>query len=169
MAYRCENKSSWQCSSIIIMLMQSEVCDELFHLEINIRYLSGSKQHLIQKTFSWCYSLSSISAHRFQSDTASQANLCSQESDMRFCNCFHHQRYAYRSQSGAEEWHEIGAEANFSLDHHLKAALQINDWGEEVKKKNTTGNHTAVKQANWQQLKTQRTSAALGPTGHCIQ
>ncbi|TKS78485.1 Calcium-binding protein 7 [Collichthys lucidus] len=51
----------------------------------------------------------------FQPDTASQANLCAQEPDMRLCDCFHYQRNAHCGQSGTAERHEIGAAAFSAL------------------------------------------------------
>ncbi len=69
----------------------------------------------LQVIFSFLFPLVFHFPPRFQPNAAGQANLCAQEPDMRLCNCFHHQRHAHRGQSGAAEWHEIGATALSAL------------------------------------------------------
>ncbi len=51
-----------------------------------------------------------------KSDPACEANMRTEESDLRLRDRFHHQCHAYRSQSDASQWYEVIEWTNHNID-----------------------------------------------------
>lgn len=71
--------------------------------DVMLRMTTGHLFHFL-KFFCLCHFFSLLSR---ESDAAGEADVRQEKSDLRLRHRFYHQRYAYRGQSGAPQWHEI--------------------------------------------------------------